>query len=66
MPFRKFLSIFMLNAIVTVFLPLPVGAFPSQGGGEEVLVIEGGTLIDGTGNTPQTDMRMVIRHGRIL
>ena len=65
MPFRKFLSIFMLNAIVTVFLPLPVGAFPSQGRGEEVLVIEGGTLIDGTGNTPQTDMRMVIRNGRI-
>ena len=65
MPFRKFLSIFMLNAIVTVFLPLPVGAFPSQGGGEEVLVIEGGTLIDGTGNTPQTDMRRVIRNGRI-
>jgi imidazolonepropionase-like amidohydrolase len=41
------------------------GAFPSQGRGEAVWVIEGGTLIDGTGNTPQTDMRIVIRNGRI-
>jgi imidazolonepropionase-like amidohydrolase len=41
------------------------GAYPSQGSGGEVLVIEGGTLIDGTGDTPQTDMRILIRDGRI-
>ena len=28
-------------------------------------MIEGGTLIDGTGDTPQTDVRIVIRNGRI-
>ncbi len=65
MTFRNVLSIFVLNTIVMVFLPLTAGAFPSQERGEEVLVIEGGTLIDGTGNTPQTDMRIVIRNGRI-
>ncbi len=45
--------------------PLTAGALQDQGSGGEVLVIEGGTLIDGTGNTPQTNMRMVIRNGRI-
>ena len=45
--------------------PLTAGALQDQGSGGEVLVIEGGTLIDGTGDTPQTDMRMVIRNGRI-
>jgi len=52
MIFRNILSIFMVSTIVMVFLPLTTGAFPSQRRGEEVLVIEGETLIDGTGNTP--------------
>jgi len=65
MTFRKVLSVFMLNTMAIVFLPLMAGASPSQERREEVLVIEGGTLIDGTGNTPQTDMRIVIRNGRI-
>ena len=33
--------------------------------GQEVLVIEGGTVIDGTGSAPQADTRIVIRNGRI-
>ncbi len=65
MTFRNVLKIFVLNTMAMVFLPLMAGASPSQERGEEVLVIEGGTLIDGTGNTPQTDMRIVIRNGRI-
>ncbi len=65
MTFRNVLKIFVLNAMGMVILPLATGASPSQERGEEVLVIEGGTLIDGTGNTPQRDMRMVIRNGRI-
>ena len=33
--------------------------------GQEVVVIEGGTVIDGTGSAPQADTRVVIRDGRI-
>jgi hypothetical protein len=33
--------------------------------GQDVLVIEGGTVIDGTGSAPRTDTRIVVRNGRI-
>ncbi|MEE8349187.1 MAG: amidohydrolase family protein [Acidobacteriota bacterium] len=33
--------------------------------GQQVIVIEGGTVIDGTGSIPQPDIRMVIEDGKI-
>ena len=52
------------------FIRLAIGAvllslFSLSLSGQAALVIEGGTVIDGTGGAPRPDVRIVIRDGRI-
>ena len=66
MTIQNFLGTSLFMTVTWAALsPLTAGALQDQGSGGEVLVIEGGTLIDGTGSTPKTNMRIVIRNGRI-
>lgn len=58
---RQHLVWISVLAVGAVFLAL---TSPSLYG-QEVLVIEGGTVIDGTGSAPQADTRIVVRNGRI-
>jgi len=46
--------------------PTPLAAPPTDAPGEPVLVLTGGTLIDGTGAPPMPDAVVVIRGSRIL
>ena len=53
------------TALGLVMFLLLISATPGESRDEEVVVIEGGTLIDGNGGTPVTDALVVIRGNRI-
>jgi len=46
--------------------PTPVAVLPTDAPGEPILVLSGGTLIDGNGGPPMADAALVIRGNRIL
>ena len=59
--FMKRLACYFTVLGLVVFLLFGFAA-PGESRDEEVVVIEGGTLIDGNGGTPVTDALVVVRH----
>ena len=53
----------LLGIVMAVGLP---GCGPAAGDGEGLLVVRNGTLIDGTGAAPRSNVVLVIKDGRIL
>jgi len=63
--FAKHLMTSSVSVLISVIFALSPKVTAQGQDRERVLVIEGGTIIDGTGSAPRADIRIVIRNGRI-